>query len=579
QRGEPSGFPGRPGSLRREVSRRGFLRASAAGALASVSLPLLLEACGGAAAGPTSSSGSSAPAKSAGGAAGKQPLPAYIPFKNPLKPDFHSDDPRYDDGYNNFPANPFKAVAKSPGSGGTINVLIAAYYPAATARDQNPAWKEVEKQLNATVHMNAIPRVDYNAKLAAAMAGNDLPDIMHLPLGYASAPNLPDFFRAKGADLAPYLAGAAAKDYPNLAAIPTYAWKNSISAIDGKLYLIPIQRYLPLAASQGGYLFKNTDVWDKVIGAGTEPKDAADLKKMMQQLNRPGQSAYGATSRNRFGLSGFLQMFGAPNNWELDKSGKLVKDWETDQFKAAVSYVRDLWASGVIWADAPSNNDSRTNFVAKKFVLSMEGYGNGWNDFWRRGLKQKPAVHFAFMKPFAAQSGQKVTTFLSGGFIAMNVLKQAPPERIKELLRIIDWLAAPFGSQEDLLMSYGIKDIDYQLDAKGNPIPTKRGNSDAGYVPWRYICQHPQVSYQADIPGYAKASWDAEHEIIPNGVEDPTNGFYAPTQYGATSFTASQKVNDGLNAIILGRQPLSDLDHLVKDWQNAVGNRIRKEYM
>ena len=72
------------------------------------------------------------------------------------------------------------------------------------------------------------------------MAGDDLPDIMHIYNGYALAPNLPASIKAKCADLTPYLAGNTAKDYPYLANIPTYAWRNSVSALDGALYLIPI---------------------------------------------------------------------------------------------------------------------------------------------------------------------------------------------------------------------------------------------------------------------------------------------------------------------------------------------------
>src|SRR6266851_637291 len=43
-----------------------------------------------------------------------------------------------------------------------------------------------------------------------------------------------------------------------------------------------------------------------------------------------------------------LAMFGAPNNWGVDSSGKFTKDIETEQFKAALGYVRDLLASGVV---------------------------------------------------------------------------------------------------------------------------------------------------------------------------------------------------------------------------------------
>jgi len=60
-------------------------------------------------------------------------------------------------------------------------------------------------------------------------------------------------------------------------------------------------------------------------------------------------------------------------------------------------------------------------------------------------------------------------------------------------------------------------------------------------------------------------------------VEDPTNGYYSPTQFGTNAFSAEQKMTDGINAIIVGHDPLSGYDDLVKTWQSTVGNQIRKE--
>ena len=69
------------------------------------------------------------------------------------------------------------------------------------------------------------------------------------------------------------------------------------------------------------------------------------------------------------------------------------------------------------------------------------------------------------MPPFAARTGDKPVHYLGAGFQSATAIKKASAERIKEILRILDWLAAPFGSQEDLLLTAGIKDVDYTLDA------------------------------------------------------------------------------------------------------------------
>jgi putative aldouronate transport system substrate-binding protein len=557
-------------------SRRGFLRIAAAGAIAAP----LLGACAPAPQQAAPPAGSAASAS--GGDASKGPFPTYIPFTGGPKPDYHDPNPLYSDAFDNYPASPFQANQSPPGSGGVVNALVTAYFPVPTPYEQNPTWQEINKRLNAQVKMNIVPGADYRTVFATTMASDDLPDIMHVFFGYTVAPNLPAFFKSKCADLTPYLGGDAAKDYPYLAAIPTPAWKNSISAIDGRLYLIPIHRQMPQIPPYGGDFFKDVDLWDPVVGPDYVPKNADDFKRVLQQLNRPNEGRWAignvGTNNTLFGLGGYLQLFGAPNNWKLD-GGKLIKDRETEEYKAAVGYVRDLMASGLFHPDAPTwtGPEVRQMFVAKKIATDVDGQGNSWVDFWQRGLQQNPPTRSAMIPPFAAQDGQKPIFYLGTGFVSMNVLKKASPERIQELLRILNWLASPFGSQEDLLLSYGLKDQDYTLDDKGNPRPTPDGIQRAGYVPWRYLAQHPWVYYQADLPGFAKASYDAEHATLPLAIDDPTNGYYAPTLYSRGA-VADQAFNDGVRDIITGRRQLSEYDGLVKDWVAAAGDQIRKEY-
>jgi hypothetical protein len=122
-----------------------------------------------------------------------------------------------------------------------------------------------------------------------------------------------------------------------------------------------------------------------------------------------------------------------------------------------------------------------------------------------------------------------------------------------------------------------LKDQDYTLDDQGNPKPTPDGTGRAGYVPWRYIAQHPWVYYQADLAGFAKASYDMEHASIPLGIDDPTNGFYSPTAYGK-GVQADNDFFDGVRDIILSRRPMTDYDQILSAWKTAAGDTIRNEY-
>jgi putative aldouronate transport system substrate-binding protein len=563
------------------ISRRGFVRMAGGGVLIGGSgLQLLIAACGSPAppaAGPTSA----ATAANAGGSAKSKALaalPTYIAAQLPTQADYHSSDPRITDGYDTFPKTPFKSWTKpAPGAGGRVDVFMVAYYPEPTLFENNQTWKEINKQLNANVQMSTVRSSDYPVKIGTIMASSDLPDIIHVYNGIGAAPNLPDFFKAQCADLTPYLSGDAAKDYPNLAAIPSYAWTNSQCIVDGKLYQWPIHRYLPL---QG--LYKNSDVYDKAFGADYVPRDLDDWNRMLKVLNDPngGMWAMGnAPGVPRFfGMYGYSAVFGAPNNWSLDASGKLTKDLETEEFKATIGWMRDTWQGGLWSPESLQFSEARTSFVAGKFATCVEAFGNSWNDFWRRGLQVSPPRHFGFIKPFRAHAGDQPESFLTGGFISTNVMKKASPDRIRELLRIVDWLAAPFGSQEDLLLSYGLEGTDYTLDANSQPQPTPAGISDAGYVPWRYISQHPYVQYQADLPGYAKASFDAEQIQVAAGVLDPTLGYYSPTNYTKGSL-AEMNFRQAMVDLVVGRRPLTDYDQIVKDWRSAAGDQVRKEYL
>src|SRR5262249_21231862 len=160
----------------------------------------------------------------------------------------------------------------------------------------------------------------------------------------------------------PYLGGDAVKDYPNLAAIPTFAWKNSGCVFDGKIYMWPVERYRPL-----NMMFRNTDIWDKEIGENYVPKDAADFKRVLEQVNRTKEDRYAIVGTNiQYNLQVFPAMFGAPNGWALDASGKLVKDIEAPQYKEAIAYIRDLVDAGLYYPDSltnPATNSGATTFA------------------------------------------------------------------------------------------------------------------------------------------------------------------------------------------------------------------------
>src|SRR5581483_5911353 len=132
----------------------------------------------------------------------------------------------------------------------------------------------------------------------------------------------------------------AIKDYPNLANIPTTSWKSVI--YNNKIYGVPSA--FPIVP--GSVLWVHQEMLDQAGLA--RPKSADDFKKVLTALKNPnagtwgiGASVQGAESTSgAYDLAVYSMMFGAPNDWKVDSSGKMIKNFETDQFKAAVGYAR-----------------------------------------------------------------------------------------------------------------------------------------------------------------------------------------------------------------------------------------------
>jgi putative aldouronate transport system substrate-binding protein len=184
-------------------------------------------------------------------------------------------------------------------------------------------------------------------------------------------------------------------------------------------------------------------------------------------------------------------------------------------------------------------------------------------------------VKFRVLDPISFDGSEPIRHRFSG-VVGMTAIKKGSAERVKELLRIEDFLAAPFGSQESLLLEYGVKDIDFAFDAQGNPVKTTQGQADT-LVPWQFLAVHPDVLYNPTDSDFVRTAYAEEQTMVPLMVDDPSLGLYSPTD-ASKGGQLTQKFVDGLGEIVTGRNPLSNLEQLLSDWKAGGGDQIRKEY-
>jgi len=551
-------------------------------AATSLGVPLLLEACtpGRPAAPPAAGSPTSAAAPNPTTAPGGVTLPALMPFKAQTQPDLPGSASGVDPAYFKFPSQLTQTVARPPGDGSDVSAIVVLTYAPPPPADQNAAWQAVNKQLGVNLKLQMVPSADYAAAVNTVLAGADIPDYVYnatttQPLGVI--PAITQFARTRCADLTPYLSGDAIKDYPNLANFSTYTWRSGV--VDGKIYAIPSAR-----APVGTTLAYRKDLFDQAgIQMDKAPKDADEFKRMLQALTRPDQNQWGIASggTSTFGLnsgSALLAVFRTPNNWKLDASGKLLKDYETDEFKAAVSFARDLWSAGLYHPNTPTyGGNGNTDYAAGRFAVQVSVWGQ-YIQNWDLLQSVNPSGKTYPMHPFAADGGAPVYQAGNGNFGITFIKQQASAERLKMLLHVADFFAAPFGSQEWLLNYYGVKDVDYRFDDAGSPIATDQGRAELTAT-WRYITSPPYALFDTvRSQEFANVAHGAEEAMLAVAQFDPTLGLYSPSAF-QLGIPAQSTFYAGVQDIVLGRRPASDLDGLVGDWRTAAGDRMRSEYL
>ena len=138
-------------------------------------------------------------------------------------------------------------------------------------------------------------------------------------------------------------------------------------------------------------------------------------------------------------------------------------------------------------------------------------------------------------------------------------------------------MAAPFGTEEDLLLRFGVQGPEWIPDANGNPQLTEKGQAD--FMPWRNLVAPAPVAFvPGNAPEFPQLLQDWERQLAAGrhrGCQRRAGLADVCVQRGAT---ANRVLGDGLTDIVTGRRALSEYDGLVREWLSAVGTTAKKEY-
>jgi putative aldouronate transport system substrate-binding protein len=541
----------------RELSRRSLLAAMGLGA-AAVTAPTLLAGCG---------KGSS---DSVGNAGTKQVAwPAYQPFAGPT-PDLPGTAAGVQAGYTKYPTNLVTSVKAKPGDGSKVRAVCITYGTPPKPVEQNKLWQALNAALGIDLQLTFVADADFDAKMATLIAGNDLPDIICVGGGHA-LPREQQFISTKCADLSDFVSGDKIKDYPNLANIPTYSWQGMGGRAKGRIFGVPQERPLPSTA-----MFLNRDAFT-TAGADYAAWTKADFAAAVKALSKNKQFGLGANKASPFGLRQYLAgCFGAVNDWGVE-GGQFIRSETQPQFKEALAFARELYTAGSFYPDSASIStvDMKTFF----YNGTIKGMADGLAAFQDAVTSVKGAFTVDMAMPFQGGSGPGTIQAGSGAF-GYAALKQAPAERIQMLLRVLDYLAAPFGSKEYELTHFGVEGVHFTRDSAGTPQPTPlwSGGENIVNLPVRYIAEAPRVLYFAGVDAESVKRMHAwQTKAVPVALKNPATGLISDTG-SRSGVTLNLTLVDGMNAIVTGREPLTSWDAVIKKWRADGGDKVAQEY-
>ena len=534
------------------MQRRSFLRMITAGA-AVVGMPGLLTSC--ASTGAKTAAGTAAPIAGV--------IPSYIPLAF-VKPDFPSVKGSVP-GFLTLPKKLVKSVAKPPGSGATYKAMTPLW-GTIPPTNGNKYYEAVNAMLGSKIEFQITDGNTYGEKLATVLASSkDVPDWVCVPTW-----NLPPRFGSEIVgnvfqDLTSYLAGDKVKAYPNLANIPSDAWKFCV--FNGKLYGLPFPGGIITDA-----IFYRKDVLDG-LGIKVDVKNGDDLIALAKELTDAKAGRWGA--EDLWASSTIIHGVVPKDGWKL-VGGKLMHRVETPEYRAALEWNAKVFASGAVHPDAVAGQDadSKKRFQSGKSLIMNDGLG-GWNEALRDNLASNHTYAQQPFEPFAADGGKPVLFKGNPTNIFSFLKKSDDKKKITELLALANALAAPFGTTECDLITNGVEGVHYTKNSAGLPVPTPLAAKELQPT-YIFLVDGPIVETHVQYPGYVKAAstWQVKAADF---VTDPL--FYGqqisePTQFGSLA----QPFVDLEKDISRGRKSLTDLDVAIKTWKTSGGDELRAFY-
>jgi putative aldouronate transport system substrate-binding protein len=540
-----------------EFSRRKLLGAT--GAAAAVAALGTTAAC-------------SPPADGGPGAGGDYDLPTFQPAPElDVQPYYATETPGMENVYTDYPKTWFKSVEREPGSGGKVTTFQLTWGDPPPSLDENPYWQELNERLGVSFEPQFVPQPTFDQKFATMLASGDIPDLVFV--NDQSAVNLQGIRDGAFADLSEVLSGDNILKWPNLAARKEEIWQASLK--DGRIYQIP-----SIVWNLTNLPIIRTDLVDQT-SIGRAPKDADQLLTMLKEVTAlgtgpGGQKVFGF---NKYEPIPFYRLFKTGPEWQLNGDGELVHMIQTENYKAMLEWLANAWSEGVFDPVAMTTNPAD---IISGAAIAWDAVGAVISS---GGLSQKeidlPGATYDFLDmPGFDGSGQLVVRNVPYGRSTCVSAAAAEDEgRLTEILNVLDYLSAPFGSEEALFIGSGIEGRHYNMDANGIPVST---GENATELAVQYVAVTSGDNSYRIHPN--QAAWTDSfvavmESMAANSIVRPLEGLEGASETFVTKGAQLKLLWDDFErGVITGRESVDDLQTFVDDYMSQGGTQVRDEY-
>ncbi len=545
-----------------ELSRRSFLKAVGIGA-GGLATGGLLTAC--------SDTAGTAP----GTGGGEFELPTFqAGTELDVQPHHATDTPGMENVYTEFPQSFFKSVERVPGSGGTVTTFQLTWGDPSKPLDENPYWQELNERLGVSFEPQFVPQPVFDQKFATMLASGEVPDLVFV--NDQSAVNLQGIRDGAFADLSEVLSGDNILKWPNLAARKEEIWKASLK--DGRIHQIPsIVWNLTNLPTMRTDLVEQTSI-------GRAPADADELFTMLAEVSAlgsgpGGQKVYGLNRYEPASALMFQRLFKTGPEWQLNDDGDLVHMVQTENYKAMLEWLARAWSEGIF--DSVSMSPTAADIVSGA-ALRYDAVGAATGAIglsqWEADL---PGAKYDFfdMPGFDGTAQLVVRNIPYGKSTCVSAAAAEDEDRLTEILNVLDYISAPFGSEEHLFVNSGIEGRHFDFDEHGIPIPIADTATELGVQYVGVWSGDNSYRVHPNAAPWVDSFVTVMESLAKNSIVRPLEGLEGASQtFVSKGAQLKQLWTDFENGVITGRESVDDLDSFISGYMSAGGEQVRSEY-